>query len=328
MASGTAPATRRERRARNRWRMPRTALIAALIALLGTAVLLYPSVGSWFMQWEQSQLISDYAHEIHDLPAGGRDAAVTAAERYNALLTGSVAELGANERIPTSDATGTPTDYAEQLRANEQGLMARIQIPRIDADLPIYHGTSDDTLAIGVGHLEGTALPVGGLGTHSVLTAHRGLATAELFSRLNEVEVGDTFTVSVFGEVLTYQVRETAVVEPEDTETLHPQTGEDLVTLVTCTPLGINSHRILVTAERIIPTPVSDIAAARKTPVIPRFPWWAVIAGGVVLALSMYVYRAGRPRRKPSKTAEITATDAGAARDTPGFAVRESGVAE
>lgn len=301
MTVDIAPATRRARRRRNRWRMPRTALIAALIALLGTGVLLYPSVGAWFMQWEQSQLISDYSTRVRGIPADERGEVIASAERYNAQLTGPVAELGANERIPTSDAADSPAGYLDQLKANAQGLMARIQIPRIDADLPIYHGTSDDTLAVGVGHLEGTALPVGGLGTHSVLTAHRGLATAELFSRLNEVEVGDTFTVAVFGEVLTYRVRETVVVEPEDTQTLNAKHGEDLVTLVTCTPLGINSHRILVTAERIIPTPLSDIAAARTAPVIPHFPWWAVIGGAVLLSLVVYVYLSGRPRMRRSR---------------------------
>lgn len=301
MAAEIEPTMRRAQRSRNRWRMPRIALIAALIALLGTGVLLYPSAGSWFMQWQQSQLISDYSSEIGGIPADERGEVIESAERYNALLTGSVAELGANERIPTSDAASSPSDYSDQLRANEQGLMARIQIPSVDADLPIYHGTSDDTLAIGVGHLEGTALPVGGLGTHSVLTAHRGLATAELFSRLNEVEVGDTFTIAVFGEVLTYRVRETAVVEPDDTQTLHAQAGSDLVTLVTCTPLGINSHRILVTAERIVPTPISDIAAAGRAPVVPHFPWWAVIGSGVLLSLVVYVYLSGRPRRLRSE---------------------------
>lgn len=175
--------------------------------------------------------------------------------------------------------------------------MARIRIPAIDVDLPIFHGTSDSVLEHGVGHLEGTALPVGGPSTHSVLTGHRGLASAELFTNLDRVDIGDTFTIEVFGEVLTYRVRETLVVEPEDTQSLLVQPGEDLLTLVTCTPLGINTHRILVMGERVIPTPQTDLDAAGDSPDIPGFPWWSIAAGGAILVAGSYVWLAGRPTR-------------------------------
>ncbi len=175
---------------------------------------------------------------------------------------------------------------------------------------------TDDVLERGTGHLEGTALPVGGASTHAVLTGHRGLATAELFTHLDRVAVGDTFTIEVFGEVLSYRVSVTRVVAPEDTETLYPQTGRDLVTLVTCTPLGINSHRILVTGERILPTPVDDVAAAGARPDIPGFPWWAVILGAVVLALAAYVWAAGRQSADGPATAS-GATDLRRARMSP-----------
>ena len=170
-------------------------------------------------------------------------------------------------------------------------------IPAIDTDLPIYHGTTEATLLRGVGHLQGTALPVGGDTTHSVLTAHRGLAEAELFTRLNELDVGDRFVLDVFGEVLTYEVRQTQVVEPDETETLYPVTGKDLVTLVTCTPLGINSQRILVTGERITPTPIPDIEAGGQRPDVPGPPYWiAPIATGLALGI-LYVWWVGRPAR-------------------------------
>src|SRR5690606_28125561 len=161
--------------------------------------------------------------------------------------------------------------------------MARIKIPAIDADLPIFHGTSDSVLQQGIGHLEGSSLPVGGVGTHSVLTGHRGLATSTLFTHLDLMEGGDTFTIETLGEVLSYRVATIKVVQPDETESLYPQAGKDLVTLITCTPLGINSERILVTGERVLPTPHADAVSAAQPPAAP-FPWWAVqLGGGVVV---------------------------------------------
>jgi sortase A len=184
--------------------------------------------------------------------------------------------------------------------------MARIKIPSINVDLPIYHGTGEAVLEHGVGHLEGTALPVGGASTHSVLTGHRGLATAELFTHLDQVKVDDTFTIEVFGEVLSYRVVTTLVVEPSETQSLLPQRDEDLVTLVTCTPLGVNSHRILVTGERIIPTPQADLDAAGESPDIPGFPWWMIVAGAVLATAALYVWLSGRQRpRRPVTSAAV-----------------------
>lgn len=182
--------------------------------------------------------------------------------------------------------------------------MARIKIPSIDVDLPIYHGTSDATLLRGVGHLEGAARPVGGASTHAVLTGHRGLADAELFTRLDELEIGDRFVIEVFGEVLTYRVPSTQIVDPDQTESLYPVAGRDLVTLVTCTPLGINTQRILVTAERVTPTPIRYVDAAGEAPTVPGAAWWAVIFAAVVAAAILYVLLQARPRRRPASTEE------------------------
>lgn len=292
------------RRRRPRWRLSITALLIAVGALIATALLLYPSIAAWFSQYEQSQQIDGYADQVQDLGAATIEEKLQAARDYNQDLVQQGAEIGANERLPIANAPDQGEAYAEQLRGAEGGLMARLRIPSIDVDLPIYHGTSEAVLHAGVGHLEGTALPVGGPSTHSVLTAHRGLASAELFTHLDEVALDDTFTVEVFGEVLTYKVMETQVVEPEDTESLVPRLGEDLMTLVTCTPLGVNSHRILVTAERVIPTPQKDMDAAGERPEIPRFPWWAVIAGGAVVLAGGYVWLSGRPVRARVPKAE------------------------
>lgn len=314
--------TRGELRRRSRWRLSVAALLIAFGAVAAAGLLLYPSIAAWFSQYEQSQRIDGYSSQIRDLGADTLRDQLTAARAYNAAMTSGGAQIAANERLPLADAPDQGDAYATQLRGDAEGLMARLRIPAIDVDLPIYHGTSDPVLAHGVGHLEGTALPVGGASTHSVLTAHRGLATAELFTHLDRVAEGDTFTVEVFGEVVSYRVIETQVVEPEQTESLVPRLGEDLMTLVTCTPLGVNTHRILVTGERIIPTPIDDLADAGKRPQIPTFPWWAVISGGVLVVTAGYVWLSGRPlaprapRAQPARHADT------ASPDTPGFATR------
>jgi sortase A len=302
-----APLRRRDLRpaAAPRWRMPWGTAILATVAFAGLLLLMYPTVASWWSQYNQSQLIVKVDSEVGGSAAGTREKALEEARAYNKALVGG-ALVAAGSRIPTSSAGAPGFDYPSLLRADADGVMARLRIPSIGVDLPIYHGTSDATLTKGVGHLEGTSLPIGGADQHSVLTAHRGLAGATLFDNLDQVKIGDTFTVEVFGQVLTYRVRDTQVVLPEQTQTLSPQAGEDLVTLVTCTPLGINSHRILVTGERVTPTPQKDIDAAGATPDIPGFPWWAPIIGSSLILLVGLVWATGRPRRE---AAEETAAD-------------------
>ncbi|GAA2235398.1 hypothetical protein GCM10010401_04090 [Rarobacter faecitabidus] len=298
-APGESSQSRRAAGTRERrWRLPKSALFIALVCLTGVTLLLYPSAAAWLAQYNQSRAIDTYNNSLREIGPQQRDEALEEATAYNADLVAGRAVVGAGSRIPTSDgADSGGWDYETLLRADNDGLMARIKIPAIDVDLPIYHGTDDETLLHGVGHLEGTALPVGGDSTHAVLTAHRGLASATLFTNLDRVNVGDRFVIEVFAEVLTYEVVETQVVEPEDTQTLQPQAGRDLVTLVTCTPVGINSHRILVTGERVHPTPPSDLAGAGHPSDLPRFPWWVAIAGGSLILVGLYVWSAGRVRR-------------------------------
>ncbi|WP_285028606.1 class C sortase [Plantibacter sp. ME-Dv--P-122b] len=278
--------------------MPRSSLAIALVAIIGAGILLFPMTVSWFSQYEQSQRIDGLTDEVADLGAATLQQRLDEARDYNAQITGGGANLLANERLPLAEQPQQDGDYDQILRADGAGLMGRLRIPSIKVDLPISHGTSNEVLEHGVGHLQGTAVPVGGPSTHSVLTAHRGLATSELFTHLDRVRVDDTFTIEVFGEVLTYRVTDTRVVEPTDTQSLFPVDGEDLVTLVTCTPLGVNSHRILVTGERVIPTPQSDLDAAGEHPEGPSFPWWSLIAGGVFLTATAYVWLSGRPPKQ------------------------------
>ncbi|MFJ4170862.1 class C sortase [Paenarthrobacter sp. NPDC089714] len=282
-----------------RWRLPGVALLVALAMMSGSALLLYPAAAAWFSAVDQSHEIDKLTQGIKDLGAETLHSRLNEAREYNQSLSGGGADIAANERLPLAKEPrdGTGQKYLDMLRGDSEGLMARIRIPSIKVDLPIYHGTSDAVLEHGVGHLEGTALPVGGPSTHSVLTGHRGLATSELFNDLDKVKADDTFTIEVFGEVLTYRVVETLIVEPEETESLLIQPGKDLLTLVTCTPLGINSHRILVTGERVIPTPQAEVDAAGISPDVPGYPWWMVIGGGVVVTAVAYVWLSGRPTR-------------------------------
>ncbi|MDE0546714.1 class C sortase [Microbacterium sp. C7(2022)] len=289
--------------------MPVLPLILAVVALVGVAVLMYPQIAGWFSQYAQSRVIEEYSVGLSDDQVLADE--IAAARAYNAGLVGGDAAVAAGERVVQSVSGAASDDdvYDSLLNADGHGVMARIKIPSIGVDLPILHGTSDDVLEKAIGHLEGTALPVGGVDTHSVLTGHRGLASAELFTNLDKVAEGDTFTIEVFGEVLTYRVVRTLVVAPDETETLYPERGRDLVTLVTCTPLGINSHRILVTAERITPTPIEDVQAAGAVPDVPGFPWWALVLGGAVVVAGVYVWVSGRPGVVVAPTSATAAGD-------------------
>lgn len=283
-----------------RWRMPWATFGVVLIAFAGMLVLLYPSGAAWYSQYQQSRLIEQVDDVVAAGPSDSLAQELERARAYNDALVGG-ATVSSASRLPQSEGEVTGDfDYRSLLKASDSGIMGRLKIPSISVDLPIYHGTDDETLSRGVGHLEGTALPIGGPSTHSVLTAHRGLPSAELFNNLDRVKVGDRFVVEVFGEVLTYRVTDTRVVEPDETESLYPVRGKDLVTLVTCTPLGINSHRILVTGERVTPTPPADIRQAGKAPDIPGFPWWAVGLGAGTAALALYIWYAGRPGNAPA----------------------------
>jgi sortase A len=185
--------------------------------------------------------------------------------------------------------------YNSLLAGDPAGVMASIQIPSIGVNLPIYHGVDSDTLERGVGHMPQTSLPVGGSGTHAVLVAHTGVANAPLFSNLDKVKLGDTFSIQVMGELLYYQVDQILVVLPDDLDALQLVPGQDYVTLVTCTPKWVNSHRLLVRGTRIDPPAsatalASDMGSPRFTalPAIagPGFPWWSVvILGGAVIAV-------------------------------------------
>lgn len=274
------------------WRPGAFTWAIALLILTGAGVFLYPSVAQWITSYNQSQIIQNAEAGTGDSDDNARQ--LQAARAYNAALSSGV-QVKANTNVPVGDGTVSSGrfDYGDLLRMTSDGMMARLKIPSIGVDLPVYHGTSDQVLLQGSGHLEGSSLPVGGANTHAVLTAHRGLADATMFTDLDKVEVGDDFVIEVLGDVLTYRVRETKVVDPEDTDSLRAQQGRDLVTLITCTPLGINTQRILVTGERILPTPAQDVADAGAAPDLPGFPWWLCGVSAALLLAGAYVWRSG-----------------------------------
>ena len=220
----------------------RSTIILILIFLVGLSVMLYPTVSDYINQKNQSRAVASYSEEVENLSDVDYQAYFDAADDYNRRLA------------ETPDAFYRPEEvsgYTDTLDVSGTGIMGYITIPKIGVELPIYHGTSDGVLQVAAGHLEGSSLPVGGAGTHAVISAHRGLPSAKLFTNLDELEVGDTFTITVLDRVLTYEVDQISIVLPTETDLLQPVEGKDYVTLMTCTPYGINTHRLLVRGKRI-----------------------------------------------------------------------------
>lgn len=220
----------------------RSNIILILIFLVGLSVMLYPTVSDYVNQKNQSRAVASYSEEVENLSDVDYQAYFDAADDYNRRLA------------ETPDAFYRPEEvsgYTDTLDVSGTGIMGYITISKIGVELPIYHGTSDGVLQVAAGHLEGSSLPVGGAGTHAVISAHRGLPSAKLFTNLDELEVGDTFTITVLDRVLTYEVDQISIVLPTETDLLQPVEGKDYVTLMTCTPYGINTHRLLVRGKRI-----------------------------------------------------------------------------
>ena len=218
-------------------------IILSLAFLAGLSLLLYPTASDYWNSMHASKAVADYSAEVTQLTKTQYDEIWAAATAYNQSL---------RDRSGSFYLTDEQKEqYESLLDIGGTGIMGYIEIPNIKLSLPIYHGTEDSVLQIAVGHLEWSSLPVGGEGTHCVLSGHRGLPSAKLFTNLDQLVEGDTFVLRVLDEVLTYQVDQILIVEPEDTDALKAEEGKDLCTLVTCTPYGVNSHRLLVRGHRI-----------------------------------------------------------------------------
>ena len=218
-------------------------ILLVLVFLVGLSLLLYPSVSDYWNSFHQTRAIATYAEEVATLDKEQYDELWAAAQQYNRSLT----ERG-NAYVLSEEQKEA---YEELLDVSGLGVMGYIEIPEIDVSLPVYHGTEESVLQIAVGHLDWSSLPVGGESTHCVLSGHRGLPSAKLFTNLDKLTEGDIFLLRVLDEVLTYEVDQILIVEPQETGALRIEEGKDYCTLVTCTPYGINTHRLLVRGHRI-----------------------------------------------------------------------------
>lgn len=218
-------------------------IILFLVFAVGLALLLYPTVSDYWNSLHQTQAITTYSEETAALNAEQQKALIKAAKKYNKKLYKS----GTHWKLTDDELE----EYNSILDMSSNGIMGYINIPKIGVTLPIYHGTGEATLQKGAGHLEGSSIPVGGKNTHAVLSSHRGLVSAKLFTDLDQLEKGDTFTITVLNKTLTYEVDQILIVLPTELDALTIEKGEDLCTLVTCTPYGVNTHRLLVRGHRV-----------------------------------------------------------------------------
>ena len=218
-------------------------ILLVFILLIGLSLLLYPSVSDYWNSFHQTRAIATYAENVAKLDNNQYDQLWEEARAYNEALC-----FRSNPYYLSEEQKA---QYESLLDVSGLGVMGYIEIPEIDVSLPIYHGTEESVLQIAVGHLEWSSLPVGGMSTHCVLSGHRGLPSAKLFTNLDKLREGDTFLLRVLDEVLTYEVDQILIVEPQEIDALKIVEGKDYCTLVTCTPYGINTHRLLVRGHRI-----------------------------------------------------------------------------
>ncbi len=222
-------------------------IISIIFIILGVGIFLYPSISNYLAEKNHIDIIRNYDDLIVKIDEEKINEEKEKAKIYNENLSGDPV----HDPFVIGSGYALPENYKEVLNVGDDGVMGYVEIPKISVYLPIYHGTSDEVLEKGVGHIQNTSVPIGGKSTHSVLTGHTGLPNAELFTRLDELGIGDIFYIHVLDDVLTYKVFETKVILPDKIDELQILNGKDYITLVTCTPYGVNSHRLLVKAERV-----------------------------------------------------------------------------
>lgn len=232
-----------------------TISLAVLFFLLALGLTIYPVFSSRYNEAHQSQIHTEYQDAVQALPDTAIPEARAKAQAYNDELWSSIARYGSYSKDSVSSAV---EEYAQLLDLTGTGTMAYVHIPKLAVSLPIYHGTEEETLDRGVGHLIGSSLPIGGGSTHAILTGHSGLASQKMFSDLDKLEIGDAFYLEVLNEILAYEVDQINTVLPHDTAYLGLEEGKDLCTLVTCTPFGVNTHRLLIRGHRIAYTPKDE----------------------------------------------------------------------
>ena len=268
--------------------------------IIGLSLLLYPTVANQWNTYRQSKLMSNYEEQIEEMQSSGEvdmEAEWEKAEAYNEALLPTILpdSFAIAEAKQEEDKT-----YTSSLNLMGDGMMGKVVIPKIDVNLPVFHYTTKEVLENGVGHLEGSSLPIGGESSHSVLSAHRGLPSASLFTDLDQLEVGDHFLMYVLDDILCYEVDQVKVVEPKETQDLSVEEGKDLMTLFTCTPYGVNTHRLLVRGHRV---PYEEtILEDEKVPTANRslhtnYLLWVVVGLAVTGFLIWLMYWFDKKRR-------------------------------
>lgn len=282
-------------------------IFVVLLFLAGLSVLLYPLVANQWNSYRQSRLISEYTQGIEEQAAGDEidyEKEWDQAEDYNQNLMPMILP----DSFAVAEMSGRGDDYMACLNLNGDGMMGIVEIPKINVRIPIYHTTEEAVLEIGAGHLEGSSLPVGGEGTHAVISAHRGLPSAVLFTDLDKMEEGDHFLLYILDDILCYEVDQIHVVEPEDTQDLAAEKGEDLVTLLTCTPYGVNSHRLLVRGHRVpyVPEEVSqeNTSSLLGVSLHTNYLFWVILGVGVTGIFILILYMRDRSLRSKAGMGE------------------------
>ena len=261
-----------------------------LVFFVGLSVMLYPTISDYVNQRSQSRAVASYAQDVDNMTDADHSAYFDAADAFNAQVAANENALYRPDQL---------TGYNETLDITGTGIMGYITISKIGVELPIYHGTSDAVLQVAAGHLEGTSLPVGGESTHAVISAHRGLPSAKLFTHLDRLEVGDTFTITVLDRELTYEVDKISIVLPTEVDELKVVDGKDYVTLMTCTPYGINTHRLLVRGHRVTaPENLKRIRVAADATRIEPILIAPLLAVPLLLLLLIGLLVSGRKRKQ------------------------------
>lgn len=264
-------------------------IILIIILLVGLSVMLYPTISDWWNSRVQSRAVASYNQSVAEMDNSDIEAMLAEAHAYNESLSKVYAPFTNYDEVP---------GYDDILDVSGTGIMGYISIPQIKVELPIYHGTSAEVLNVAVGHFQGSSLPVGGENTHAVISAHRGLPSARLFTDIDRLVEGDTFTITILDEILTYEVEKIFIVLPDEVDKLAIIPGGDYVTLMTCTPYGVNTHRLLVRAHRVDTVYAHEVKVVADAVQLDSLSVMPFIAAPLFLTLLFYWILGGKRKKK------------------------------
>lgn len=267
-------------------------LIIVLVFVAGLGLLIYPSFANWWNSLHQAKVIMDYADTVAELDQEDYDRILNSAKKYNKNLakTGILWTMNKDQKA----------EYKRQLSVDKSGVMGYISIPKIHIKLPIYHGVAEKVLQTSIGHIEGSSLPIGGKSSHCIVSGHRGLPSAKLFSDIDRLKEGDVWTMTILNETVTYEVDKIWIVEPNDLSKLSIEKGKDYCTLVTCTPYGVNTHRLLVRGHRIPNLNGSADVIADAMQIEPVYIAPFVAAPILLILILMLLFRTRKGKKRNS----------------------------